>query len=559
MRTKVIQTNFTGGEISPTLAGRIDLDKYYKACSSAENVIIMPHGGLKRRDGLKKCTDSYINKYARFEAFTFSTTQSYLIAVSTDYIDIYKDGELMASVVSPFTTVAMVDEFDTVQSADTMIFVHQDLAPRKLVRSGSDTSWTISTITLTNIPKYNFGSGDEDVWSSSRGWPRTVTFHGGRLWFGGSKSKISSVWGSKSNDFFNFDMGTGLDDEGIFDTLDTDQYNQIEGIFSGRNLQVFTTGGEFYNKTAVITPSDSVWSMQTAYGSVRIRPVMIDGSTLFISRNRKSLRQFIYNFTEDAYVSINVLLMSEHLASNGIKTIDVQRATLDNISDLVYVIDNSGVCLVLNVMRTEDILGWTKWTTDGQFIDVAVVGDSAYFLVKRGDNYYIEILTSGTYTDHNTTGTGTNITGIDTNEEGYTLTRPHKVVLDDAVQADITPDAGGVITFARSCSKFEVGLGYSVNIETMPITFNGPDGQQINSRKRVLKTTLRIYNTRGAYVQGKLLRDRKFPIVLNQTEDPYTGALLITHLGYNRINTVTVTQDDPLPFHLLQIESETEA
>ena len=559
MRTKVIQTNFTGGEISPTLAGRIDLDKYYKSCASAENVIIMPHGGLKRRDGLRKCADGYINKYSRFEAFTFSTSQSYLISVSTDYIDIYKDGEHMASVVSPFTTVAMVDEFDTVQSADTMIFVHQDLAPRKLVRSGSDTSWTISTITLTNIPKYNYGSGDENVWSSSRGWPRTVTFHGGRLWFGGSKSKISSVWGSKSNDFFNFDMGTGLDDEGIFDTLDTDQYNQIEGIFSGRNLQVFTTGGEFYNKTAVITPSDSVWSMQTAYGSVRIRPVMIDGSTLFISRNRKSLRQFIYNFTEDAYVSINALLMSEHLASNGIKTIDVQRATLDNISDLVYVIDNSGVCLVLNVMRTEDILGWTKWTTDGQFIDVAVVGDSAYFLVKRGDNYYIEILTSGTYTDHNTTGTGTNITGIDTNEEGYTLTRPHKVVLDDAVQADITPDAGGVITFARSCSKFEVGLGYSVNIETMPITFNGPDGQQINSRKRVLKTTLRIYNTRGAYVQGKLLRDRKFPIVLNQTEDPYTGALLITHLGYNRINTVTVTQDDPLPFHLLQIESETEA
>ena len=559
MRTKVIQTNFTGGEISPTLAGRIDLDKYYKSCATAENVIIMPHGGLKRRDGLAKVTDTYINKYCRLEPFVFNITQTYLIAIATDYIHIYKDGAQVATVTSPFTTQAMIDSFDMVQSADTMIFVHEDVAPKKLVRQGSDTSWALSEIEFTNIPQYNFGAGLENVWSATRGWPRTVTFHGGRLWFGGSKSKPQTVWGSVSNDFFNFDMGEGLDDESIFDTIDTDQYNSIQSIFAGRNLQVFTSSGEFYNKATIITPKESVWLAQTGYGSARIRPLMIDGTTLFVSRNTKALRQFLYNYTEDAYVALNALLMSEHLATNGIKTIDAQRATLDNVSDLVYAIDNSGACLVLNVMRTEEILGWTKWTTNGTFIDVAVVGDIAYFLVKRGTGYYIEALTPATYTDHNTVADGTGLTSIDTNEEGPVLSMAHKVVTDGSVQNDATPDAGGVITISRPASHIEVGLGYTVNVETMPIAFNGSDGTQVNSRKRVLKTTLRIYNTKGAYVQGKLLRDKKFPLILNQTPDPYTGALAITHLGYNNINSVTVTQEDPLPFHLLQIESETEA
>lgn len=557
MRTKAIQTNFTGGEISETLAGRIELEKYYKSCATAENVVIMPHGGLKRRPGLARIPGSHIDKYCRLEAFEFSTTQKYLIVVATDLIHIYKDGAQVATVTSPFTTTAMVDEFDMVQSADTMIFVHEDLQPRKLVRGATDASWTISTITLTNIPKYDFGSGAEVVWSVTRGWPRTVTFHQSRLWFGGSKSKISTVWGSVVNDFFNFNVGTGLADEALFDTLDTDQFNKIEGIFSGRNLQVFTTGGEFYNPAKVITPSDSSWLMQTSYGSKRIRPINIDGATMYVSRSGKSIRQFLYSFQEDAYLSVNALLMAEHLAT-GIKTMDAQRGTLDNVSDFVYVIDDSGKCLVLNTMRSEDILGWTKWTTQGSFKDCAVVGDEAYFLVLRDGDYYIEKLTPDTYTDHNTTKSGTAFTTVATSETGSVLAMAHKVVTDGAVQNDATPDGSGVIALPRAAYYAEVGLGYTVTITTMPISFQDRDGMTVNSKKRVLKTKLRVYNTRGAFIQGALLQDRRFPIILNQNPDPYTGVLEISHLGFSRINSVEVTQSDPLPLHILQVESECE-
>jgi hypothetical protein len=558
MRTKVIQTNFTGGIMAETLAGQIELEKYYKSCLEAENVIIMPHGGLKRRAGLSRVTSSYINKYVRLEAFEFSTSQAYLIAIATDYIHIFKDGTQVATVASPYTTQAIIDSLDFVQSADTMIMVHEDIKPKKLVRGANDASWTISDITFTNIPTYDFGSGAEAVWSVTRGYPRTVTFHQGRLYFGGSKSRISSVWGSVVNDFFNFNIGTGLADEAIFDTLDTDQYNKIEGIFSGRNLQVFTTGGEFYNGAKIITPSDSSWLMQTNYGSKRIRPISVDGATLYVSRNGRGLRQFIYNFNEDAFVSVNTLLLADHLVTN-IKTVDKQTGTSENISDFVYVVDDNGTCLVLNTMRNENILGWTKWTTDGLFKDCCVVGSNVYFLVTREGTYYIEKLTEGTYTDHNTTKIGTNFTTIATNEESPMKLKSHKVVCDGAIQNDKTPDSSGVITLDRPANYAEVGLGYNVTVTTMPINFNTNEGMCVNARKRVLKTVLRVYNTRGAIVQGELLQDRKFPIVFNQNPDPYSGILEISHLGYYRVNNVEVVQTDPLPFHLLQIESETES
>lgn len=558
MRTKVLQTNFTGGEISETLAGRTELEKYYKSCSVAENVVIMPHGGLKRRPGMSRVAGSYINKYCRLESFEFSVTQRYLIVVATDLIHIYKDGTQVATVTSPFTTTAMVDSFDMVQSADTMIFVQEDVQPQKLVRGATDASWTISTITFTNIPQYNFGSGNEAVWSVTRGWPRTVTFHGGRLWFGGSKSRISTAWGSVVNDFFNFNVGTGLADEALFDTLDTDQYNAIQGIYSGRNLQIFTSGGEFYNPSKVITPADSSWLMQTNYGAKRIRPVSVDGSTLYVSRNGRALRQFLYNFNEDAFVSVNALLMSEHLVTD-IKTIDVQKGTLDNISDFVYMIDANGDCLVLNTMRSEDILGWTHWTTQGLFKDCAVVGDDVYFLVMRDSTYYIEKLNTATYTDHNTVKTGTAFTTVATLEESPMKLKVHKVVSDGAVQLDKTPDGSGVITLDRPADYCEVGLGFTVTITTMPINFQDRDGMTVNSKKRVLKTKLRVYNTKGAIVEGELLQGRKFPIQFNSNPDPYTGVLEISHLGFSEINTVTVSQSDPLSFHLIQLESETEA
>ena len=46
-----VQTNFTAGEFSPRLLGRVDVAKYSNALKTLENAYVLPHGGLKRRGG----------------------------------------------------------------------------------------------------------------------------------------------------------------------------------------------------------------------------------------------------------------------------------------------------------------------------------------------------------------------------------------------------------------------------------------------------------------------------------------------------------------------------
>lgn len=50
-KTRFIQSSFVSGELSPLLKGRTDINQYYQAVETAENVVIVPQGGLRRRPG----------------------------------------------------------------------------------------------------------------------------------------------------------------------------------------------------------------------------------------------------------------------------------------------------------------------------------------------------------------------------------------------------------------------------------------------------------------------------------------------------------------------------
>ena len=63
-KSRFIQTSFASGELSPLLKGRTDLNQYYAGSSTAENVVIVPQGGLKRRAGTSVVAKVYCRLYA---------------------------------------------------------------------------------------------------------------------------------------------------------------------------------------------------------------------------------------------------------------------------------------------------------------------------------------------------------------------------------------------------------------------------------------------------------------------------------------------------------------
>ena len=159
-----ILTNFTSGELSPRLNGRIDMDKYYNGASSLSNFIVLMHGGLVKRPGTRFIreikTSSGSNSGARLIPFVFSKTQAYILEFGHNYIRFFKDeGIIVSGGTTPYEiattyTAAQVDELEFVQSADILYLVHEDHIPRKLSRTGH-TAWTITDVDFVDGPYIN--------------------------------------------------------------------------------------------------------------------------------------------------------------------------------------------------------------------------------------------------------------------------------------------------------------------------------------------------------------------------------------------------------------------
>ena len=155
-----ILTNFTSGELSPRLNGRIDMEKYYNGASSINNFQVLMHGGLQKRSGTRYIapikTQTGSNSGARLIPFVFSKTQAYILEFGHNYIRFFKDeGQITSGgsvyEISTTYTAAQLSEIEYVQSADVLYLVHDNHKPRKLSRTGH-TSWSISDVDFFDGP-----------------------------------------------------------------------------------------------------------------------------------------------------------------------------------------------------------------------------------------------------------------------------------------------------------------------------------------------------------------------------------------------------------------------
>ena len=556
-RLQLLQNSLITGVVAPTLYGRIDLEKYYSGLDTADNVTIMPHGGVERRPGLRYITT--VPTGSRLFSFEFNVDQNYILVLSLAEIRIYKPGDnTLLKTLTWTVTQKQLNEMDIIQSADTVIIVHEDFKPKKIMREGSDTDWSLGDITLTNIPKFKYdGTTDEDVWSNVRGWVRTATFHQGRLWFGGSKSKPTSVWASMINNFFNFNDGGNdvKDNHGIFDVLDTDQYNAINNIVSGTKLQILTAGGEFVNSADIITPKSSAWTRYTGYGAKRLKPVNLDGSTFFMDKFGKTVRTLIYDFEEGGYTTPPISILAEHII-NEVQDLDMVRGSSISVSNLLYLVNIDGTVAVFNTMRKENIAGWTRWTTQGKFKRVTVTNSVVSFIVERDEVEYLEVLDRSVLLDHSFKGS--NVDRVEVDE--LLASKEIRVVADGITQLATSVERDGDdIPYAVADQESVImyaGLNYDVKIKTLPAAIATRDGNKVYSTKRITKVTSNVYNTRGMYINDIIVTNRKFGQKLDEVFAPFTGLVSTYLLGYNSTNQVEITQKNPDPLTILALDLE---
>ena len=419
------------------------------------------------------------------------------------------------------------------------------------------------THTTTGVPR------QEDVWSTTRGFQKTGCFYEGRLVFGGTKSKPQSVFLSKSGSAFNFDIDEGDDDDAIFTTISSRKLNNIVDVFPGRNLQIFTDGSEFTVNISPVTPTTFTITPQTSHGSLNLEAKEIDGSTVFADRNGKSIKEYVFSFQEDAYTTRDTSVLSPELIKTP-QDIAILGGTASDDANWVFIVNNDGSASVLNTLRSQDINGFTEWTTSGFIEDVSVVDDELYMVNKRTvggtesnfiERWDFDFLLDNSIKVVTVTPTST-VTGLD-HLEGETV----RVVADGSVLDDRTV-TGGAITITtdeEDHTNFEVGIGFVPELKGMPISTNIGSGQNAMRRKKLVRMNVRVLDTFGLEIEGIPVAVRNFDVAasspLNTPPEEKSGIIddVLNTAGWQRDEMPLFTVPDPTPATILNIEYEVES
>ena len=404
-------------------------------------------------------------------------------------------------------------------------------------------------------------TGYEDVWSNNRGWPRSTAFHEGRLYFGGSKSRSNTIWGSRVIDYFNFDVGSGLDDEGVEATINTNQLNAIVNLFAGNDLRIFTTGGEFVvlqTGNNPITPASFFVRPQTRLGSKAGIPIEdLNGSSLFVQRQGKSINAFQFGDTTASYQVQNISALSSHLLKDPIDMAARRAASTDESDRLFIVNGTDGSMAVYSIMIGQNVIAPSRFTTDGSFVAVAVEIADVYVIVKRSvngaDNYMLEKFNPDYTLDSAKSGGAAS--SVNMNQlQGETVS----IIRDGVIEpTQVVPASPYTITFVSpATSSYQVGLDYTVTARTMPSEPILQSGSVQEFKKRITQVDAIVNSTQDMTVNGKQVPFRNFgESVLDSSIVPFTGIKTVHGiLGYSGTGQITISQSVPLSMTVLGLE-----
>lgn len=188
-KLQTIVTNFTAGEFSPRLRGRVDLEKYNASARLLENCVVLRHGGVTARpsrDYLGEIKDS--SKTGRIIPFIYSRTDAYIIELGDQVARVWKNGARVESspgVAYEFATpwtAAQLASIDYAQGGDTIIVTHPDVYPQRIARF-SDALWLCANVPFDPPAVEEIGHGNAAVTltlsAATVGTGRTCSASGG--------------------------------------------------------------------------------------------------------------------------------------------------------------------------------------------------------------------------------------------------------------------------------------------------------------------------------------------------------------------------------------------
>ncbi|MCK5608531.1 hypothetical protein KAR91_42005 [Candidatus Pacearchaeota archaeon] len=499
--------------------------------------------------------------------------------------------------VDPDTKAASDESFVKMSSGSstTQLFISTDVGSYIKMNDGFIKITTFVSATsikgeilkvLSDTTATSIWTLESETWTDTNGYPSVGVFFEDRLFVAGSPAFPETVWASVVSDYENFTPGIEDADSMQF-SLSSRQVSVIRWMEPKDSLFIGCAGGEWRigpeDTGEPLTPLNIIAKQRRTNGCANALPVTVDSSILFIQRENRKLREFLFRFEDNDYIAPDLTLLSEHITRGGVGQVAYQQNPLS----IVWCVRDDGKLLGMTYLREQNVVGWHLHETDGEVESIAVIPgdgyDELWMIVKRGNARYVEMLeaffedTNAEYKankglnaffvdsgiTYNSTPTIT-ITGLG-HLEGESV-----AVLADASVVDGLTVASGQITLPTAASVVHVGLPYTGTLKQMRFNTGLEDGTAQGRKKRIPKFILRV-NESGPFKAGRNADD--LLVMSSESVETTTGGLIGITLGaikdlfsgdieavnngaWDREGQLTVVQDKPLPLTLLAIIPE---
>lgn len=410
-------------------------------------------------------------------------------------------------------------------------------------------------------------------------YPGAVSYFEQRRCFAGSTNEPQNLRMTRSGTESNLSYSIPVrDDDAINVRVAAREANTIRHIVPLANLVLLTAAAE-WRVTSVnsdaITPTSISVKPQSYVGANNVQPVIVNNNIIFAASRGGHLREMSYsqqaNNFSGGYLNGDLSLRAPHLF-DGLDIVDM--AYTKAPFPLVWCVSSNGKLLGMTYVPEQSIGGLHQHDTDGLFESCCVVAEGSedvlYVVVNRTVNgaqtRYVERMRTrlfatpadAFFVDAGATYSGaaaTVITGL-TWLEGKTV----NVLGDGAVfpQKIVT---GGSITLEQACSKVQVGLPITADVQTLPLSAQIDASYGQGRLKNINKVWLRVYKSSGVFAGPSL--DRLVQFKQRTTEAYGSAPALITNEleitlepSWQSGGQIYVRQSDPLPLTLTSMTVE---
>ena len=234
-------------------------------------------------------------------------------------------------------------------------------------------------------------------------FPSCTTYFQQRQAFAATLNFPESVVFSQPQNYTNFDTTpTALATDSItVSNLAGRQDDSIKSMVPmSTGLIMFTTGGAFLsvqwgNQSAAITPEDVSSLPQASSGANDLPPLPVNYDVLYVQNRGNTVRDLQFNFYVQSYMGTDRSMLASHLFLGYTLS---SWTYAEEPFRLIPAVRNDGVLLVLTYVPEQDVVAWTHWDTNGNFLAVASVVEgqenAIYVIVERfgthGNFYFLE-------------------------------------------------------------------------------------------------------------------------------------------------------------------------